>query len=268
MAERDNNWFALNNSHFHSDRLKIELPFPSWINEEEIRINTRRVEALMQLGGISRTRVVGYHERDAGASEVQIVGINSAGSALAGKSGLRKIELYRTEADERSGQYHTLHNSDWMNLRLKVNMDAVGRKIIGNGANLKETGTWASEIDGILKTAIRNEGKKHLFALESNVQKIFTIYINAISNYLSYTHVYISIISRGTEAQTSDLGGLASQVAMNFALWTFMQSAFNGFEQGGKGYRISMLPGFEIDRAMVLQVLSRRMKVVKKEETS
>lgn len=41
-----------------SDRLRFHVPFPAWVEEQNIGVDIERAERLMILGGIDHTRVV------------------------------------------------------------------------------------------------------------------------------------------------------------------------------------------------------------------
>ena len=52
--------------------------------------------------------------------------------------------------------------------------------------------------------------------------------------------------------------------SISFILWSTVETFLYGREnKSGSGWRLSIFPGYEIDRAAVLQVLSRTNKLVK-----
>lgn len=78
-------------------KVRVDLPLPSHINQEEIGIHLGRVKTLCRLGGIAHLRVTGHTGDETLTAVPTMVGFNSQGGGYAGLLGTKiDVPTYRT----------------------------------------------------------------------------------------------------------------------------------------------------------------------------
>jgi hypothetical protein len=218
----------------------------------------------MNTGGISFLRI-SRQSTDKTSTNPVTVGIAPDGSAYAGSAGaVTKVPIFNINLEPSEMQKSTfLHNSRWTNVGLHLNLEEMQQRITDKKGNLRHAESWSPLLDQAIRSGIRKAGCQHLLKNFSVWEKIFAFTININNGLLDAADISFQHFLSGSNPKLPTVESLISSYVFNFVLWTIIETATNGIEnRSGSGYRISMLPGFEIDRAAVLQVWSRRTKLV------
>jgi hypothetical protein len=142
-------------------------------------------------------------------------------------------------------------------------LEEVQRKIDEKKGDLRKAETWAPHINEVLRSGIRKAGTEHLLTGFTTWQKFFGFWVDVNSTILVASHLSIVDLIARRQPITPNAGTFILALSFNFLLWTMVESALRGSDTGkGTGYRVSLLPGYEIDRAAILQVMSRTNKLV------
>ena len=132
------------------------------------------------------------------------------------------------------------------------------RKIEEKRGNLRKADSWTPYLDNVLRSGVRQAGTEHLLTNFTGVQKAFIFLVDIHGTLLTSFNLSIFDIVAGLKPTVPTADMLLFNVSFVFLLWTFIESARRGRESSsGSGYRVSIFPGYEIDRAVILQVLSR-----------
>lgn len=250
---------------YRSKRVRMHVPFPSWVDTENIGINLLKTERLMNLGGIKHIRVVGDVIGERTSSMPVSIGTAPDGSQYAGMGGAKEKTKSLSLDSGVEGDRHVFRNSEWTASVMHFNIEEIQRRIEEKKGNLRKADSWAPYLDSTLRWGIRKAGTEHLLTHFTTLQKAFShFYININTGILHASNLSIEHIIARSQPRIPSLGTLLFLYTVNFIVWTGLSSFVRGIEdKSGKGYRLSIFPGYEIDRAAVLQVLSRTNKLVK-----
>ena len=238
-----------------SDRLEVKLKFPSWLDSEAIGFNLPRVHRAMSWGGIRHLVFQGISESKSGYALPTSVARD--GSATASVVRTRSItdDLSSTLFPGRM----PIRNSQWANLHLRVNLEELREKIDGDKAAIRNPENWTKELDARLRAGIRKGGLKHLLTGLDTSER-------GLSFVANFGTAVIGIgLLRSLRERYNPLGTSSFKYAVLAQLCTLFM--FNvagvhsdGLEKKGTGYRMNLLPGFELDRALLLLSSTRQSK--------
>ena len=250
--------------YFMSSRIRVTLPFPSWVETDKVGVNIPRTERLMNLGGIRHIRFVGDVDGEHTSAVPVSVGLNTDGSQIAGMGSLREsVKMQTLERDGAPDRRASFRNAEWTSATIRVNLNEIQRRIHDQNKNLRNAASWTPYLDKSLRWGIRKAGSEHVLTNFTAPQKIMSFLINIHNNLLMSTNLTIHDILSKHVPTLPNPGYLLFCTAANFALFSMLESVLHGKDDGsGSGYRLSLFPGYEIDRAAVLQVLSRTKRVV------
>jgi hypothetical protein len=247
---------------YRSERVRLDIPFPSWVETENIGVNLPKTERLMNIGGIKHLRVVGEVNGERTVSMPQSIGVAPDGSKYAGMLGAKEASKSMSLESNIQKTGMIFRNAEWTSTVLHLNLEEIQRQIEEKKGNLRKADSWTPHLDNALRQGVRQAGNEYLLTHFSGIQKFFIIWSN-----LSIAFGSSTILGTVTESKPiiPAVVSLSFNVMLSFALWTLAESFFYGRENGkeGSGYRVSLFPGYEIDRAAILQVLSRTNKLVK-----
>lgn len=237
----------INQVYRQTDRVNFNIPFPTWLETDRIGVDLRRTLGLMTLGGIrSLTMTQAKTDEENSVSMPVIVGINTDGSALAGKAKAARKTLYHSGLSLQR-EFFPLHNCMWTNLGIRLNTDQIQKEITSASNNLRQPDSWTPYLDRVLRESIRKGGTHHLLKGHTVFRAFFalinnSLYLSALRDPKVILGVYFGWFAMGLflELRTKELSSSA-----------------------GCRYRATIIPGYEIDRAALLQVLSRTMILVK-----
>jgi hypothetical protein len=217
----------------------------------------------MNLGGINHLKLAGETDNGRTTTMPMGVGLNPDGSRLAGM-GIAQEKVKSFSLETEVGKYRpSFKNSEWAAATIHLNLEEVQRKIDEKRGDLRKAETWAPHINEALRSGIRKAGTEHLLTGFTSWQKFFIFLVDFNNTLLTASHLSIVDLIARNQPKIPDAGTLILGLSFNFILWTMLESAFHGRDIGtGTGYRISLLPGYEIDRAAILQVMSRTNKLI------
>lgn len=255
------------------NRVRFNVSLPEWLESERIGIDLRRTQRLMNLGGISHVRVGLLKDPENSVVIPTVVGIAPDGSAYAGKlSAKTKVQYYGCNQSDTRGK-PLIQNASWVDLDILVDMEAMKNRIGDREQELRAPESWTPHFDRALKEGIRKTGTKHLLKGHTGLTTLTAIYINLFDGVLSSANAnYINPIDgliRGSYTPYKPTPTtLAAAFSTNFIFYNLVGVAYsNGKVRDGAGYRVSLFPGYEIDRALALQILGRTSTLVKPMDT-
>lgn len=237
-----------NNSNLCEGRLRVNLPLPYGL-DERIEIDTHRMDVLRQMAGFGR--IILTRDDESGTSQVvpQIDGINIDGTATARKA---KIKIVPEANSEFKNDNDVSENrANWPNLNLKLNIPEIQQRLLDEKkGNIHDQKLWAEELDRVFKNTITKAGVKHLLSM-TKFDIFSTLYMSGL----------YSITTLPFQSEPIQMIGM---IAGGNIFWNVKSgSRCGGFENKEKGYRISLMFGPEIERAVVLSVYSRIGSVIR-----
>ena len=265
MSERQRELISINECWKKTDRLHAHITLPQWIDTEKIGVDVSRAILLMQLGGIKNTEFKMESGHQSKTNIPMVVGFNNHGVAYAGRASTKAEESSYHTSNVELDQSHVFRNSQWTNLKITLDRDAVQNKINEAKGDLRNPESWIPHIDKALRQNIRKAGTKHLLLNHTKFQTLSALWVNLNESLMDAGDMDIlSPLFNDFHPHVPSSEELASELIFNLAFWTIWGSIIYGKEKGGSGYRVSLLPGLEIDRASALQILSRTKSVVAK----
>jgi hypothetical protein len=228
--------------------LEIKLNLPQYVDQDRIGINTSNIIKLNNWGGIRTLRVVGRYDMETSILIPETAGINSDGSANASKK-VTKVEKPTFEGYSSDYNWDTFSIANrWKNVEINLNIDEIGQRIKDKPEGIRSSKNWTRELDSGINRPLRAEGHKNLLHDLEFLDKY------------SYRNIVI-------------VGGLISSIYYaNSGHLTL--GGFLGFYLGDRivtlvksinkpELRLSLFPGYQIDRAVVLSAMSRLKTIVK-----
>lgn len=226
-----------------------DMQLPPHVDIERLQINVSRLRGLHRVGAMTASHVMSY-EGDVTETTPNIVGVNADGSAMAGRSGVKK------KAEQSRSSYYDLE-------KLPGHLSEIfGRPVMVHRINRPEAAStvadmtregktsedsWGGVLDKALRFSLREGGRQHLTKRAPAFWRAFQYYIMA--------NVVAGEVSQISEGQA----GLALPITYMLA-----QSTHLGFRAllKSKGLeskqRISVLPfAAQPDRYIALNALSR-----------
>ncbi len=249
--------------HYRSQRIRVHIPFPSWVDTNNMGINLTSTERLMNIGGIKHVRIVGDVNGERTSSMPASLGVAPDGSQYAGMAGAKETVKLNSLESQGDNRHYILKNAEWASTTVQINLEEVQRQIAEKKGNLRRADSWVPYLDRTLRWGIRKAGSEHLLTHFTRYQKIMFFLVNIHNNLLMASSLSIFDLLTRKQPVIPTAGDLLTWTCFNMIIWPILESITYGLERGGSGYRLSIFPGYEIDRALVLQVLSRTNKLVK-----
>ncbi len=236
-------------SQAETDRVRFNLSLPSFVDQDQILVNLRRVHTMCQIGGIRYLRVEGDAQSEVSSSTPLVLGVDSSGHAFAGlKAERTSVPEFTTDHNNRSGR--SLYQSRWVDGIVTLNLAEISEKIQQekkwrNG--LRSPDAWSHHLDKSLRGGITRIGGKHLmFGIDK---------IGMASCLFQYG------FAASTEAMMNtvpSVSHLAFKIGILTLFFNFLYSAIYGPECSGRGTRLSLIYGPHFDRALLLKIMSLR----------
>ncbi len=240
------------------DVLSVNLPLPSYVDQNRIGVNVDRIEALCRLAGIRWLSVYSVDGGEASSFTPLIAGHDGSGSAYAAKTGtatqIRPFETRQVSVEDKSGDLpRELTRTDG---DIMINVDEVVNRIQTEKweHGIRSTVAWTRYIDEVVRKGIIEIGTKHLTSGLNNIDYGFMV--GAISNIATVEGLIA--LNFGTE------GALLAGIPV-FLLSSAFQSflKLTGAKALGKQdeFRPSLIPGPQYDRAAILKFKARKALV-------
>lgn len=223
-------------SEVRTDRISSSLNLP-YDMESRVGLNVRKMENIMQLGGISQALLANTR----GRYGVRIAGISGSGTALGTVTSVTTSEY---ESSERQGN---VHNSKWTDIKIFINSDGILQKLRNdNDQKPDKADKWASELNQRIKIDLLKAGNRQLLKMDG--ADVF----NSLLFYPIMAVVKNSVSTDLFRNMPNYLYFLFTNLALNFFL-----IRKDGVESQGYGTRLTLMPlGPELDRALILNLYS------------
>lgn len=238
-------------------RTTATLPFQL---HEEVGLNLKRIDAICQVGGFQYLKIQNDPKGETSHAVPQIVGIDRSGSAVAGKVRLKEAPTFQSEYTPDTPAFYLdrMKQGRWKNLTILLNTEEMKRRILSSDARVTDPSEWGNEINKALKMAMVKNGTRHLVKDLDRFDQFFTL--------LFYSLVYsdeIISLAKGESGPLETLSKMAGSLAITGMVMTTLYSTFYGVEKPGKGRRISLFYGPELDRTAVLLALAYTSRLAK-----
>jgi hypothetical protein len=247
-------------------RVSLKIPFPDWFNQEQVVINVRRSERLMNLGGIRQARVTVQKNGGTSVSIPIVESVNSDGSANASWAlATRRAPTYSWDQAQEEDGLHMFQNSVWTNVNIKLNCEEMERRIVDSGENFREPRPVAHQLDEALRGGLREAGTKHLLAGHNLFRASSALAANIEGVLLNAAGTGIYRIAAGTaNFHSPSLFELGVTFTLINTFGLCASALLNGLEnKKGQGHRWSLFfLGCEVDRAALLQGLTRTLPLI------
>lgn len=249
----------LSEIHQSSDRLSSNLALPSWVNGQ-LGLDIQRTLAIMDMGGIRSLRISPDRERQ-GTARPLISGINLDGSVIASSlsADVQTKDFKSIQTSDASG--FNLRNSTWTDVKISISLQALEEYISNKKKPQREIGSWTPSVDKAVRSGITKESVRHLLLNHTKEQLLAGIIFNTKKTvtFLAIAGLFVKELA---PAMPALLLAASSSWIIPYAILTTDGIKKYGKNAGGKGFRISLLPGYELDRAASLVLMNRRPLVV------
>lgn len=240
-----------------SERARFAVTLPEFVNTDNIGVNLRGLERLANMGGIAHVRVDTV-EGDVSQFVPIIVGVNKDGTAIAGKAGVKtSVPTYTLDLEHLgslSGWTPKFlpHATDWINTRVTVNTNEVKNRIKDDSKwknGVHSTEAWAYHLNKSVKEGVTDQGIKHL-----------TLELSKFS----WGEAAIQYGLLGFFETQSTNPTWENLIFKYSILWSIMNFwSIRRAERNGENYRLSAFIGPQLDRALILKLMSTRTTLVK-----
>lgn len=247
-----------------TDRIKSDINLPHFLKPEQIGLNTKAIERLLQLAGFNRL-IITTKATDTSQTEVMPLGHTKngkgAGEAYAGKARMDTVPI-QTHEVRKADDFD--RNQTWPDLVVDINLEEIRQNSQEIIQNLRDIKLWAQEINDALIQAVLSAGIDNLMNLENYEVNLYGpkklwatlnlilmfgsiagIKIYPELNVLNFTYLTLSVITIMSHYYKSILDG-------------------GGREKKGRGYRTSLFyVGSQPDRTLILNVIGKTSTLIK-----
>ncbi len=237
-------------------RTRFAIPVPEYIKPEKIGVNLGGLTTLMRVGGISHLRVAGQTDGDTSRFTPTIVGYDSQGNAYAGKKGERvtfpESSISTDEANPNlDSSLFRPHSVTWKNIVINLNINEMAERIRQEDKwdrGVYSTEAWASHLDKDIREGVTDAGLKHLTLGLSKLNWGATVFQYGMMAFWE---------AQNTQPSLQGMAFRLSFVPQILNLWDY-------FRYGTKddGLRWSLFYGPQLDRAILLKIISSRANLV------
>lgn len=245
-----------------SERVMIKIPFPEFVDDQRIGVNVREIHRLCQIGGIRKIAVIGIDDLDTSRSEPQILGFNEQGSAYMGKA-VSKTEAPVSLSDSgyTEGYYHT---ERWTNAVIAVDMNALKERVVHDKRwpeGVRSPSAWSHYLNKGIKDGISNEGTIQLLSLNPKVRlALFTAAVG-----LDVSGIGFPFFSTN-HPHFPEITETASHYFVSSSVWNIVDRVISGGSVKDSKARYTLFYGPEVDRAILLKILTKTRTLVKQIE--
>ncbi|HWA52218.1 MAG TPA: hypothetical protein VG895_04140 [Patescibacteria group bacterium] len=234
---------SIGNAQSSRVRTEVQLPYGQ---EDSIGIDTTYATQLIHLAGFRHLKIVSKNNGDVSSVEAQIIG-RSGNSAIMGATKVNEVAI---QSNELNPDKHIKGNSkhySWPELQVNLNTSEIRQRINDKGLATKNSSEWSNQINLAIKQAIRKQGTEHLLLSKTTL----TDKLDGFQIVLCFGSI---IAGEAYPIYPTIIIGL-TQGARIVRSFENLQGLENFKE--GRGYRLSLIPGIEIDRWLLLQAYSR-----------
>ncbi len=254
MSEFKDGYFPI--EYANTNRTRFVIPFPEYVKPQQIGVNLRGLRMLLRIGGISHLRVAGQTDGETTRFTPTIVGYDSQGNAYAGKKGEKvTIPEFTTYDDEANRNQDASewkpHSATWKNAVINLNINEMAERIRQEdkwARGVSSTEAWAYHLDKVVRKGVSDIGVRHLTLGVDRTTWGLTAFQYVLAGALEVSTGHPSIESMAYRI-------LFMSLCMNLVHYIGHRNTYDG-------YRWSVLYGPQLDRALLLIVLSSRTNLV------
>lgn len=248
----------------YTDRIDIHIPLPTWVDTDHIGVDLYKMTGLLNVGGIQSLRITVQESSEKSKAIPVATSVNPDGSSTAGMSSVStRVDEFETSLDPYSNQPF-IRNAVWAQGNIAINMDEVKQKVLESPQNIREADSWVSHLNRVITGGIRKIATHHLLQSHDIKQKIMVFCVCGDGIILDSLGIGLSkFLSNKINPHFPKVEEVVANAVWEFCFWSLWSTFFYGFENNGKGYRLSLIPGYELDRALAIQLLTRTMPLVK-----
>lgn len=249
MFEKDRDYLSIDQ--LASERIVVaENSLPQWVNRDRIGLNQRRLETILRLGGIGCLVITGDSDGEISRSVPMVAGYNPSGEAYAAKA--VTITIVPTHSEGLNDDYSKKPNFNylrWPTATLVLNDAEINNRIREDGEDSRSAKAWSSYMDEALKEGVGRMGRRNLISDLYGVD-IFAAAVQCLTTiYLGNSWIRMDVLG-----PYSVLGYLAQYIVAR------LPSTVDTLRNKG---RLSIFPGPQLDRALLMTALLKTSKLVK-----
>lgn len=263
MSEAKNRVVPINESRMFSSRINVQIPFPSWVESDEIGIDVDKTLSLMNMGGIRNLKVRANESEGSYTALVTGIEVNQDGSVSAQRVIAREKTISVDHTNNTVERKVPFQNSIWTDTNLRLGIVDMQRKLEDEGKNLRRAKSWVPELNGSLGKGLRRAGTKHLMKDLDSERKRNAVIMNAPSTIFLIFNT-IALLTNEQYSPETYAALTSTFLAFHFVMGNLLPLTRDMPDyKTGEGHRISLFPGYEFDRAALLQIASRTKKLVR-----
>lgn len=247
-----------------SERVRFHVSLPEFVDDDKIGVNLRAINRLCQIGGIRRLVVIGAEDLDTSKAVPQILGFNSQGSAYMGKAATKTDEPTSKSISATGQEEWWSHPQQWANTVIAINMNEVRERIAQEkdwNEGIRSTKAWSHFLNKGIKEGISREGSLQLLSLR-----------NKLSLGIFASFVALKSFEIGPIPMLNDYNPhipALKDLAITYFVWSNSWNTYDRFTRGKRPFlsdnntRYTLFYGPEVDRAILLNIVSRTRTLVK-----
>ncbi len=244
-------WLPINNC--HTGRVEISLPFPRRIDQETILIDVKRLTLLMNLAGIDKLTVFPQDFAAQHQAKTRSVGPNGTERITTALSETTPVASSMPSDTGRSSQ----RSANWRDVFLGVDMNQLAEYAREHGSDYADATPYAAALSNILCRCVATEGTDFLLNwLKFSPSEKLATSLTGFTN--------LALLSNLAEGSTTMLEFIYSEILylISMRVILFCERRITKNASKSLGYRATLFPNFELDRVVLLQLLSRTKDVV------
>lgn len=240
---------------YSDEQLSWRVPLPEYVPTESIGVNVNRLKWLSHLGGIGHLRI-DTQDGDQTTYQPEITGIDTSGSATAGMKVVKqKASLSAAETSPNSTDRAIVRYSEyqWGDGHITLNATEMAATVLNktrdSDITVRQPDVWSRVIDKGLRKGISKVTEEQLLRGVTLLSKVGLGLVSM--NVLGAVGIF-------PDADLIPVGLLSSlyvQGIQSYLAWT------DGLPISER--RLSLIPGYQIDRLTVVKGLNRAQKLVR-----
>lgn len=240
-----------------SSRARFVVTLPEFVDKNQIGVNLKGLDRMCKLGGISHIKVV-TTEGDTSQFVPTIVGVSKNGEAIAGKTGVKTSVPTFTVESEKSRQgldgslFGLPHAASWINTTVNINTNEVADRIKDDPKwdhGVNSSNAWAYHLNEAVKKGVTETGFNHLAMGLSKTNWGSTAFQYGLMGFFE-SQIANPTLESGL-FRLFFVGGFHNMMS-------YIRS--RGY---GEEFRLSAFYGPQLDRALLLKLLSTQTTIVK-----
>jgi hypothetical protein len=242
---------------YSDDNLDWHVSLPEYVPLERIGVNVKRIKYLSHLAGL-RHLSIGSASGEVTTEYMAPSSIDEQGSATAGATVAQtKPDLINSAlGNDKSMPWKEDSAYFWGDAKLTLNSSELNKKCLDatrkdNGPGLRSPDTWTKLIDQSLRLGLRDSAKDQLLGNATRYDR-FCINFVALGTLLNILPPHLTSIN--------DLAPIFFSATTGVQAGASMVASINGNPLRNR--RLSILPGYQLDRLLAVNALTRTKKLV------